>query len=365
MRIDITQENGNTIVTPFGRIDNTTSEEFSNRVFEVAQKNKNIVIDMKELIYISSSGLRVLLTLSKLLKDDGRLVITHANETIMQVFELTGFDQILTIEEVQKISGTDIKACFFDIDGTLLTPDKKVPQSTIDALKQLKEKGVKVVICTGRDLTELKKLPIFDIDFDGFLTLNGNICYDENETIFDGNEIDPDEVDILVNIFAAGKIPFILVSEKRRYINFIDDLVVQVQNETNGTLPEIGEYSGEKIYQCIGFVKKDIRHKLKELLDSCEITSWNENAIDIIAKTGGKDVGIEKYLEYKGYSRSQSMSFGDGENDIPMIEYCGIGVAMENGTEHLIEAADYVTDSVTDDGIKNALIHFGMIEDKE
>ena len=56
------------------------------------------------------------------------------------------------------------------------------------------------------------------------------------------------------------------------------------------------------------------------------------------------------------------MAFGDGENDIPMIRFAGIGVAMGNGGEKVKAAADYVTDSVDNDGIEKALRHFGMID---
>ena len=55
------------------------------------------------------------------------------------------------------------------------------------------------------------------------------------------------------------------------------------------------------------------------------------------------------------------MAFGDGGNDISIIREAGIGVAMGNANRSLIDIADYVTDSVDDDGIYNALIHFGII----
>ena len=364
MKIQHKIEDDFTLIIPFGRIDGTTSEQFRNYLLEHADFGKDILVDMRECIYISSSGLRVFLEMKKRL-NDRRLRVKNANDTILEVFELTGFDQYLDIEKSLSIDGKDIKVLFFDIDGTLLSHSTgSIPKSTIQAIKRAQEKGIKVVIATGRDLVELKKLPLFEIEFDGYLTLNGNICYDANENIFDGNAIIPEEIDILVNIFKAGKIPFVLQNAHKRYINFVNDLVVKVQNETHGTIPEIDEYKGEEIYQCNAFCDKKVRRQLDDLLDHCEITAWNEYGIDIIAKTGGKDAGIIKYLEYAGYSRSQSMCFGDGENDQSMITFCGIGVAMGNGNEKLKQAADYITTHVDDNGIANALIHFGIV-DKE
>ena len=77
--------------------------------------------------------------------------------------------------------------------------------------------------------------------------------------------------------------------------------------------------------------------------------------------TGGKAAGIQKFLDKEGLTRSNTMAFGDGENDMAMLRYAGIGVAMGNGKETLKEKADYVTTDIDDDGIANALIHFGLI----
>ena len=137
--------------------------------------------------------------------------------------------------------------------------------------------------------------------------------------------------------------------------------MIQTQLSTHGTVPDIGDYQGENIYQCLAFVDSDTRMKLEEMLDHCTITSWNETGIDIIAKTGGKAAGIQKFLDKESLTRSQSMAFGDGENDMDMLRFAGIGVAMGNGKDKLKQKADYVTTSVDDDGIMNALKHFGLI----
>jgi Cof subfamily protein (haloacid dehalogenase superfamily) len=239
------------------------------------------------------------------------------------------------------------------------------PESTVRAIKKLQARGIKAVIATGRDLVEMEKLPLQGIKFDGYLTLNGNICLDENKKMFAGNEIAPDEVEVLVNIFKAGRIPFVLIGEKQRYINYVDDVVIQTQMSTHGTIPDIGEYHGEKIYQCLAFVDAKTREKLERLLDKCSITSWNDTGIDIIAKTGGKAAGIQKFLDREQILRSQTMAFGDGENDRTMLKYAGTGIALGNGSELLKKDADYITDDIDENGVRNALIHFGLLGEDE
>jgi Cof subfamily protein (haloacid dehalogenase superfamily) len=281
----------------------------------------------------------------------------------MDIFEMTGFTDLFDIEKDTGKENPDIKAIFFDIDGTLLSHTiGKVPESTLRALKKVRENGIKVVVATGRDINELKKLPLDGIEFDAYLTLNGNICLDHDLNMFAGNEIDQGEMDVLVGIFKAGKIPFVLIGEKNRYINYVDDIVIDTQNSTKGTIPDIGEYRGEKIYQCLAFVKDKERLMLENMLDMCTITSWNKTGIDIISRSGGKAAGLELFLDKYGLRRGETMAFGDGQNDIEMIRYAGIGVAMGNGIETLKAAADYVTTDIDDNGIANALKHFGVID---
>ena len=258
-----------------------------------------------------------------------------------------------------------IKAVFFDVDGTLLSQKQgKVPISTRRALRRIRKKGIKIFIATGRHMIELSKLPVMEIPFDGYLTLNGNLILDENKKAYAGTPISADEVEVLSGIFRAKKIPFVMISSDKRYINYVDDVVVETQASTHGTIPDIGtvnDYDGEKIYQCIAFVQDRERKVLDEILDECSITSWNPTGIDIVARGSGKAAGIAQFIEEQGLDRSEIMAFGDGENDIEMLKYAGIGVAMGNAGDAVKAAADYVTDSVDENGIENALKHFGLV----
>lgn len=256
-----------------------------------------------------------------------------------------------------------IKVCFFDIDGTLLSHKSgTVPQSAKDALKKLREKGIKTVICTGRSLEELRKLPVIEIPFDAYLTLNGQLCLDENFKMFAGTPIKEGDMEILISMFNAKKIPLVLIREDGRAINYVNDTVIKTQNSTHGTIPEVSSYNGEKIYQILSFVPQKEKDLLNLTLDECDITSWNETGIDIIAKNGGKDVGMRRYMEKEHLERDETMAFGDGENDIPMLQYAGIGVALGNAKDIVKQKADYITTDIDDNGIANALRHFGLID---
>ena len=169
-------------------------------------------------------------------------------------------------------------------------------------------------------------------------------------------------MEVLAHIFQAKRIPFVLIGENGRYINYVNDTVVRTQEETKGTIPELGSYGGEKVYQILAFVPEHQKKLLDDLLDECAVTSWNDTGIDIIPREGGKSAGIQKYLDDQGIDRSETMAFGDGENDMDMLRFAGVGVAMGNACDAVKAAADYVTDTVDNDGIEKALRHFGLIE---
>jgi len=256
----------------------------------------------------------------------------------------------------------DIKAIFFDIDGTLLPINgTRLPESTSESLKTLRSKGIKTIIATGRYKSELEGLPVMEAKFDGYLTLNGDLCLDESMHAYAGTPIDKEEMEVLAGIFKAKKIPFVMIGAEHRYINYVDSRVIEVQDSTNGTIPEIDFYHGESIYQICAFVTHHQKELLTSILDDCSVTSWNEMGIDIIPKGGGKQAGVKKYLDMYGLKPENIIAFGDGENDIEMLKFAGIGVAMGNASDEVKAVADYVTDRVDNDGIKKALIHFGLI----
>ena len=257
-----------------------------------------------------------------------------------------------------------IKAVFFDVDGTLLSHEsKQVPLSTRKALDLLKEKGIKRVLATGRHMSELKVLPVSDITFDGYLMMNGQLCLDEKGNVLFAHPIVGHSKDLLLKAFEEKKMPIMLLAKDKMYINFNNEYVEYAQKSISTPMPEIENYSGEDIYQVIPYVSEEKGKELFDKLTDCEVTRWNKYAYDIFASGGGKAKGIEQYIKLYGIDKSETMAFGDGENDVEMLNYVHIGIAMGNGEDIVKENADHVTTSVDEDGIMNGLVHFGILSD--
>ena len=98
MTIEIKRNAEETIIKLVGRLDTTTAPALDKTIGEDIADVKNLVLDLKELEYLSSAGLRVLLATQKKMQNIGSMKVTNVCETVMEVFEMTGFSDILTIE---------------------------------------------------------------------------------------------------------------------------------------------------------------------------------------------------------------------------------------------------------------------------
>lgn len=256
-----------------------------------------------------------------------------------------------------------VKAIFFDVDGTLVShKTNTVPESARSALDLLAQKGIRRILATGRSRMELSKLPVKDILFDAYITLNGQLGLDDRGQILFESPITGAEKEQLLRLFREKRIPIVLVEKDRMYINFHNRYVQLAQQAVSTPLPPIGSYRGAEIYLAVAYLDRHSDGHILQQLSGCNITWWNEYAVDIVAASGGKRSGIREYLEKTGIRLEETMAFGDGENDIDMLEYVHTGVAMGNADAPVKEIADHVTDTVDRDGIWKALIALNVID---
>ncbi|MCF0105580.1 MAG: Cof-type HAD-IIB family hydrolase [Holdemanella sp.] len=247
-----------------------------------------------------------------------------------------------------------VKVIFFDVDGTLIShTNGNVLDSTRRTLELLKEKGIKRVLATGRHKVELQDLPISNIEFDGYILLNGQICEDENGVFYD-NPLK--NVDKIVSIFNAKNIPIQVLEKDRFYINYVNEKVRMAQDAIHTPIPDIDSYKGDSIYQFIVFADTKEEDFIKEQFSDYNMTRWNEYAMDVVSKGASKVIGIQEYLKKEGIDLSETAAFGDGENDIEMLQYVHLGIAMGNANNSVKKKADYVTDSIDEDGLEKAVL---------
>lgn len=256
----------------------------------------------------------------------------------------------------------NIKAVFFDIDGTLVSfKTHCIPESTKKALKLLREKGIRLFIATGRHKAFIDNLG--DEQFDAYITVNGQLCLNEQTTIY-RKAIDPNDIITLVNDMKRHERSCIFVGEHDYFINHINQTAKEMMKLLNFPYVKIGtpiDATKMPIYQIVAFVDKDEEEQFMQNLPHCSPTRWHNDFIDVVPQGGSKQVGIDKIIDFYRIPLSETLSFGDGENDIPMLTHTAIGVAMGNGNENVKNAATMITDSVDEDGIYNALKRLEII----
>ena len=256
-----------------------------------------------------------------------------------------------------------IKAVFFDIDGTLVSfKTHRVPDSAKRAIAALRAKGVRVFIASGRQLLAINNLE--DLQFDGYVTLNGGYCIVGEQVLYKHSMPSEDMVSLVQYMEERENFPCIFVHENAFCINYTDERTDEVFRLLNfpqpPTLP-LREAATGDIFQLVAFFTKEQEKAIMAVMPHCEATRWNPLFSDVIPKGSSKQVGVDKMLDYFGISLDESMAFGDGGNDVLMLKHVGIGVAMGNAEDEVKRAADYVTDSVDEDGVEKALRHFGVI----
>lgn len=257
-----------------------------------------------------------------------------------------------------------IKAAFFDIDGTLVSfKTHRIPVSTIQALAGLRRKGIKVFVASGRHKLSMNNLG--NETFDGYVTLNGGLCLVGNRIIYK-HHLPVSDMNTLIPYLETSKaFPCVFIQENTLSINYMDTNTQETFRLLNFPEPPICPLKAieDKIfYQLLGFFRQEEEQQVMSLLPNCRATRWNPLFTDIIPTETSKRVGISKILEYFGIAPEEIIAFGDGGNDIEMLRYAGIGVAMGNVADEVKQIADYVTTGVDNNGIAQALQHFNLIE---
>lgn len=261
------------------------------------------------------------------------------------------------------------KVVFFDVDGTILDFVAGMPhplESTIASIKQIKQNGDLAIIATGRPKpfipTELLKL-----DFDGFITANGAVVEKGEEIIFH-KKICKNVLQEAVKLFKEEGIDFFLEGYHKAYFSSLDTQeardfyeVFGVPRENITDEWELDEIEANKMVVTIKEEEK--LQKCLEVLGDKFIFMKHPGAYsyDVYSKDCTKADGIRQFLEFTGLDIKNTYAFGDGLNDIEMIQTVATGIAMGNAKEELKKHAAYITDDVFSHGILNALRHFKVI----
>lgn len=255
-----------------------------------------------------------------------------------------------------------IKIVFFDIDGTLFKlHTNEMSPKTLETLQKLRSNGIKICIATGRTPMGLPKFE--GIELDAYLTYNGSYCYAGDTTIFSNSIPKEDVKQILYNTKKMGK-PVTIALKSQISSNGVDtDLktYMAVEKLDLEVSDDFEERVEDEVYQVMLACCPEEYDAILENVKHAKIATWWDKAVDIIPANGGKGMGIESMLAYYGFDKSEALAFGDGNNDIEMLQAVGTGVAMGNASEDLKAVANEICGDVAEDGIYHFCVSHGII----
>lgn len=271
-----------------------------------------------------------------------------------------------------------MKIVFFDIDGTLYDrqDERRIPQSTFDAIRQLQMDGNMAVVCTGRCMSCIEPY-IQKIGFDGFIAGCGtHIIYQDRELwyqVLDKSFIR--QMDLLCKqqrvmpIFEGSR--FLYVDEGdcfgetlefyRFYERFYKGKVRPVDYEADDICKLTVRLNSDKD-SVIREQKEGVKKRITDLAESAGMEVLDKGrSLEIYPRDCGKGKGIQRFLILTGYCGADTYAFGDGVNDIAMMEQVDFGVALGHAHPELVKVCRYETDDLYADGIYKACKKLNLI----
>lgn len=273
-----------------------------------------------------------------------------------------------------------IKLIAVDMDGTFLDDEKNIPTENMEAVRECASRGIELVPATGRTLLglpdEVKHMPGVRYA----ITVNGAVVVDLNEEkVIHSCKINTNlavrimelardsEDDIMYDAYIDG-IGYTTENFRKRFDYYVrTPVLVELLRKTRKVVDDNIEYVREHHKEVekinLFFREEQARQKMRKLLEAIPeivVTSAIPSNLEINAKGADKGNAILRLAEYLKIRQEETMAFGDGGNDVTMIQKAGIGVAMENGYESVKAEADYITASNNEAGVAKAIRLFAL-----
>ena len=262
-----------------------------------------------------------------------------------------------------------IKLVVFDVDGTLVPRgSNQIVPSAIQAIKQLKENGYEILIATGRPFYFVLDTVKETVNPDYYVTINGTCLLDKTGTIIETHHLDFTTVETLIRLakeyqFSLGFKYADVLRVYNQYERFVSLYAKDHPEFKKDIIEDFDKYYQQQLPLGGFFFSDDIGlEAVKQALPELPIAPAVKGAYDLYPTGVDKTKTIETVLNKLNITWEQVISFGDGENDIDMLQKAKIGVAMGNASAIVKNHADYITKDILEDGILHALKQFELLK---
>lgn len=261
-----------------------------------------------------------------------------------------------------------------DLDGTLLRDDHRLSEYTKAVIHKAEARGIEVMLATGRifggGLKFAKELNLNT----PILACNGALIKEAAGKLLYGKPLKKNTLEDIIRFLTDRNLTFHCYGENTFYTKKLVGHLVSLY-AFNNNLPEEERFpmveidpmelvKTEDIYKVLVHCedesdKKELYERLSEIPGAFVTVSW-EDTFDVTADGVSKSAAIDRYARERGIQPSEIICFGDNYNDIDMLRYAGLGIAVENAVKQLKEAADFVTCSNNEDGVAKAIERFAL-----
>ena len=262
-----------------------------------------------------------------------------------------------------------IRLAVFDIDGTLLSHKNfTVPRSAVEAIEKLRQQDIEIAICSGRPAYALKSVIDAGVKFDYVVGCNGHcVCRGTNELV-NAVYFDKQAVQDLTDFCVERDYPLMWKFHNANYYyNHMSefDYISEAHGLTEDMLHKCYErdhHNFELPFGAAAFIPQVEVDKYCEQHPEINFVSFAKDRYDVSLKSVNKSTGLELLLKEIGLTFDECIAFGDGANDLEMLQKIGIAVAMKECDSSLLEVCDYHTDDCLEDGIYKALKYYKLID---
>ena len=248
-------------------------------------------------------------------------------------------------------------AVFLDIDGTLISDSFKISEDNLNAIAKARAKGHMVFINTGRSWGNIPDVLREQFDLDGIISGIGTMIVMNGNPVFKScmsKDLVRRVMDFIFGnpqywaLFEGIKNVYSITNDERQKRNYEFSVLSSEDSEKICSEDEI---------QVIA-MGKTAPDEFRELFKN-ELTIFQfETYADCVAGGLNKAKGIEKVLELTGIKRENTIAIGDSNNDYDMLKYAGIGVAMADSQQSILDMADYITAPASESGVARAIEKF-------
>ena len=266
-----------------------------------------------------------------------------------------------------------IKLIVTDLDGTLLNSKKEVSKANREALQYAKQKGVKIVLCTGRPYFAMKQfvheLGLDEAD-DYIVTFNGGMVQKASDgTVLVSNTLTTEDVWQWYQHTQDLNLPINVIDSERLYEPTVyptDYPSLYLQNVTGvpSVVKDYQTFEPDHTFNKFVVVTEEAHLDAQlpkidaDFKSNYSVFKSRSFFLEIMKKGVTKGAALAQLGELLGIEPAEMMTMGDQENDLSMIELAGIGVAMGNATDQVKQVAQYVSVTNDQDGVAQAIYHF-------